>query len=95
MIGALLTPEGVGRIERVVVPIGDRRDRGAQQRPFPEIEEEEVDEESTDTPAKPETKLPVSDERAEDDPTIDLLVIGSIVPSRQKLPGFEADSLIH
>jgi hypothetical protein len=99
MILVEVAPDEVGRVRDVVVPIGDRRDRERRQRPFPELPEEESDEEPPtpapdDSEPRPNRRPPGSTEREsesepDDDRTIDLLVLSLIVPTRQQLPGID------
>ncbi len=85
MISVELSPEGVGRVNPVVQRIGDRREPTSKRRPFPEVPGEAPEEEETDVP-KPEDR-PRPERRPEgDDPTIDLLVLGRALPTRQELP---------
>jgi hypothetical protein len=103
VISAELAPDGVGRIDPVVVPVGDRRDRERRQREFPEIpekdsEKEPPEAESDHTPADPPARShdrPASPEAEDDDRTIDLLVLGLILPRRQQLPGGDLSALLH
>jgi hypothetical protein len=94
MIPADLAPD-VGRIEPVIVPVGDRRDRSQRQRKFPEIEEKESEKDLSEKPDEPGAEPPTPDSDDETDHTIDILVIGSIVPGRQHLPGHDLPLLIH
>ena len=85
MITVELSPDGVGRVNPVVPRIGDRRDPSSKQKPFPKVPGEASEEEETDVP-EPEDR-PRPKRRAEDeDPTIDLLVLGRVLPTRQELP---------
>jgi hypothetical protein len=97
-----LAPE-VGRIDPGVIPIGDRRDRERRQREFPEISERDSEEkppeaESGETPGDGPARSddrPASREQEDEDRTIDLLVLGLILPTRQQLPGRALASLLH
>ncbi len=103
MISTELAPDGVGKVERVIIPVGDRRDREQRQREFPEIPEKDSEEdspetESSDTPSAPPAgsrDRPASPETEDDDRTIDLLVLGLVLPTRQQLPGRSRPSLLH
>ena len=87
-------PEDVSRIDRVVPPVGDRRDRKSRQKPFPEI----TDKEDPKPPAA-ESPPPVDDHRPpetdDDDQSIDLLVLPLSLPTRQALPSLDASILLH
>ena len=102
MISIELAPE-IGRIDPGVIPVGDRRDREKRQREFPEIAEKDSEEnppdaESDDTPANTPTRShdrPDPRKKEDEDRTIDLLVLGLILPRRQQLPGCARPSLLH
>ncbi len=51
-----LQPDDVSRIDRVVPPVGDRRDRKSRQKPFPEITEKGNPKPADESP--PETTEP-------------------------------------
>ncbi len=89
-----LQPDDVGRIDRVIPPVGDRRDRKSKQKPFPEL--------PTDGDQKPaaETPPPVDDRQPretddDDDHSIDLLVHPLTLPTRQTLPSPDRSILLH
>jgi hypothetical protein len=88
-----LHPDGVDRIGRVINPVGDRRDPKHRQKKFPEIPGDE------DETPRPETPAPVDEDRRpaedDDDHTVDLLVLGLLLPTRQSLPSFDRPSRLH
>jgi hypothetical protein len=83
--------EAVEPIEHVVQKIGDRRERGRRGRPFPEIEDEQVEEKPPETPAPrhPEKDLDSDEHR------VDLVVRGRFLPTGQDLPPGEPAPVLH
>lgn len=83
--------ETIEPIEHVVQKIGDRRERSRRGRPFPEIEDEEVEEAPPEAPApqRPEEDLDSEEHR------IDLIVRGRFLPTGQDLPPGDRAPALH
>ena len=88
-----LQPDEVGRIDRVIPPVGERRDRKSRQKPFPEIPGKKSEKGAPKDPPPTERRPPPTQD--DDDHTIDLLVGGLLLPRRQSLPGSTGPIPLH
>ena len=89
-----LQPDDVSRIDRVVPPVGDRRDRKSRQKPFPEITEKGNPKPAAESPPPVDDRRPQETDD-DDDPSIDLLVLPLNLPTRQALPSLDASIPLH
>ncbi len=88
-----LQPDDVSRIDRVIPPVGDRRDRKSRQKPFPEIPEKNPEPVAESPPPVDDRRPRETDD--DDDHSIDLLVLPLSLPTRQTLPSLDASILLH
>jgi hypothetical protein len=89
-----IAAQGVRRIDGIVRPITDRRDRERQQRPFPPVGESSESEQPDEETPQREPDDP-EDTEEEEEHHIDVHVLGLILPTGQTLPGLESSPNPH
>ena len=94
MITLYAGAEGVFPAGRVTQVIRDGRQKNRKQKPFPPLPDEE--EEAKERPSS-ETNAPTSEKkhRDDEDSTIDVHVLGQILPTRQFIPSSSHELTLH
>jgi len=91
----LAVQDGILPTSGIVHHIQNQRERKRKQKPFPDVSEEDEEPSPAKSPAIPKPNVPKDPYEEEDEHSIDIHVLGRIIPTGQFLQPPLSSAMIH